>query len=624
MPSLDFKGKSFIYTHHLGVPYRELLVVPEKSCPAANRKPDLDDNLIIHGDNLEALKALLPRYAGKVDCIYIDPPYNTGTEGWCYNDAVNAPLMREWLKKSANPVERDDLQRHDKWLCMMWPRLMLLKELLAEDGAIFISIDDNEVHRLRAVLDEIFGEDRFIANIVWQKAYSPRMDAQGFSRDHDHVLIFGKSPESAVGKISVGEGDTGPLTIRFRSWRKEGSGSLRSDRQNLWYPIKDPDGGQVFPIKPDGTEGRWRGELAYFQKLDKDGKVEWTKRENGWQVYIRQEVDTAKPRPPSTWWDCGFAGHNHEAAETLKEIMGVGVFQTPKPLSLLARILEVSTDEDSIILDTFAGSGTTGHAVLALNAKDNGSRRFILCEMEEYADKLTAERVRRVIQGYDYQGTTETVLHPQVKVTWTTFKKAHEWLDRIEGIENLESANYEKIEKKIEDGVLTIVGKKTVKKKMPGLGGSFTYVELGEAMDLERLLAEKPGTLPSFGALARYLFFTATGHTLPSAPKSAAAAKRPAKQGLSPDLPSDPVLIGETAVWRIYLHYRPDEAWLRSPAAAFTRTQAETIAAAREKEASGKQVLVFAAAKYISHRSLRELHVDFAQLPYALHRVQSE
>ena len=193
MPSLDFKGKSFIYTHHLGVPYRELLVDAAKSCVADGKQPDLDDNLILHGDNLEALKALLPRYAGKVDCIYIDPPYNTGTEGWCYNDAVNAPLMREWLKKEGNPVEREDLQRHDKWLCMMWPRLQLLRELLAEDGAIFVSIDDNEVHRLRAVMDEIFGEENFVATILWQKKYTAAADHKGISL------------KTAVGRLQRGQ-----------------------------------------------------------------------------------------------------------------------------------------------------------------------------------------------------------------------------------------------------------------------------------------------------------------------------------------------------------------------------------------------------------------------------------
>ena len=165
MPTLDFKGKSFIYAHHLSVPFRELIVDAEKSLPPKGEKPSLGDNLIIHGDNLHALKALLPVYAGKVDCIFIDPPYNTGNEGWCYNDNVRSPLMREWLKKSANPVEKEDLERHDKWLCMMWPRLQLLKDLLNDQGVMFASIDDNEGHRFRLLLDEVFGEEKHIATI---------------------------------------------------------------------------------------------------------------------------------------------------------------------------------------------------------------------------------------------------------------------------------------------------------------------------------------------------------------------------------------------------------------------------------------------------------------------------
>ena len=164
MPTLEFKGKQHIYAHHLTVPYRPLVPDPERSLNPA----DIDDNLIIHGDNLHALKALLPRYAGRVNCIYIDPPYNTGNEDWVYNDKVNSPLMREWLKE-ANPVDGEDLERHDKWLCMMWPRLHLLKELLADDGVIFVSIDDNEQHHLRMLMDEIFGEGNFVACLTWVK-----------------------------------------------------------------------------------------------------------------------------------------------------------------------------------------------------------------------------------------------------------------------------------------------------------------------------------------------------------------------------------------------------------------------------------------------------------------------
>jgi adenine-specific DNA-methyltransferase len=272
MPSLEFRGKSFVYSHHLGVPYRELVVVPKKSCPAPKRKPDLDDNLIIHGDNLEALKALMPRYAGKVDCIYIDPPYNTGSEGWCYSDAVNAPLMREWLKKSANPVERDDLQRHDKWLCMMWPRLQLLKELLAEDGVIFISCDDNEMHRLSSTMDEVFGEDNAVTTFVWRKVDSPNDNKVCITPDHEFILCYEKTKDAAkfsrLFDDSLIEAYQGPDNqqryFRDRLLKKNGKNSLRRDRPTMFFPIEDPDGNKVYPIHDNGEEARWADLPCFF------------------------------------------------------------------------------------------------------------------------------------------------------------------------------------------------------------------------------------------------------------------------------------------------------------------------------------------------------------------------
>jgi adenine-specific DNA-methyltransferase len=630
MPSLDFKGKSFIYTHHLGVPYRELLVVPEKSCPAKGKTPDLDENLIIHGDNLEALKALLPRYAGKVDCIYIDPPYNTGTEGWCYNDAVNAPLMREWLKKAANPVDKEDLQRHDKWLCMMWPRLQLLKELLAEDGAIFVSIDDNEIHRLRSVMDEIFGEHNFVAEIVWKaRQFSDARADTGISTDHEYILLYGGGDFT---RLRGGERDESKYSNPDHDprgvWMSRSMLGLATaeDRPNLHYSLFEAETGRRFD--PPAETG-WRYQRSTMDKKIEEKRILFPPKDDGRpreKVFLK-ELKTEFPGLPS------IISHVHTSGgtEQIRAILGGG-FQFPKPSPLIEHLISQITKQDSLILDSFAGSGTTAHAVLALNAKDGGNRKFILCETEDYADTLTAERVRRVIRGYDYTGTQETELHPPVKVTWTTFSKdknRNQILDRIEGIKVLEGANYEKIETKIEDGVLTVVGKRTIKSKMPGIGGSFAYVELGEPMDLERLLAETPGTLPGFAALSRYLFFTATGHTLPASPATATPApagkaKGKGKAKATPEpVPTDgPILIGETAVWRIYLHYRPDEEWLRSPAAAFTRSHAEAIAA--ETKGTGMQALVFAAAKFINHKSLRELKVDFAQLPYALHRVQAE
>src|SRR5712692_6608212 len=166
MPSLNFKGKALVQNFHLLVPYHELKLVKSKSLTP---KPSLHDNLVVHGDNLKALKALLPYYHGKVKCIFIDPPYNTGNEGWVYNDNVSSPMMQEWLGKV---VDREDLTRHDKWLCMMWPRLKILRELLVQDGVIFVSIDDNEIHRLREAMDEIFREDNFVGTFVWKRRAS--------------------------------------------------------------------------------------------------------------------------------------------------------------------------------------------------------------------------------------------------------------------------------------------------------------------------------------------------------------------------------------------------------------------------------------------------------------------
>lgn len=218
MPTLDFKGKQFVYSHHLSVPFRELKVSADKSLPAKGASPSLDDNLIIHGDNLEALKALLPTHAGKVDCIFIDPPYNTGNEGWCYNDNVRSPLMQEWLKKSANPVDKEDLERHDKWLCMMWPRLQLLKELLSETGSIWITLDDNEVQRCKILMDELFGEENFITSCIWHKNYAPKSTARHFSEDHDYILVYAKDSETWV-----------PNMLE----RSEASNKL--ERETAWY-----------------------------------------------------------------------------------------------------------------------------------------------------------------------------------------------------------------------------------------------------------------------------------------------------------------------------------------------------------------------------------------------------
>ena len=249
MPTLDFNGKPIVYAHHLSVPAKPLKVVAKKSLPQRGKKPSLNDNLIIHGDNLHALKALLPIYAGKVKCICIDPPYNTGNNGWVYNDNVNSPMMQEWLKNK-NSVEGKDLERHDKWLCMMWPRLQLLRELLADNGFIFIFIDDNEHHRLRLMMDEIFGEDCFVGVIAWKKTSGDNKPAFAFT--HDNIVIYGKGSELPRQPLTPKQraqysnpdndprGDWAAGDYRSR-WTKD-------ERPNLYYAITNPNTGEkIYP-----------------------------------------------------------------------------------------------------------------------------------------------------------------------------------------------------------------------------------------------------------------------------------------------------------------------------------------------------------------------------------------
>ena len=184
MPTLNWIGKEAVVKHHKDVPFRLLEPVAALGCGVAD-----SGNLIVQGDNLHALKALLPRYAGRVKCIYIDPPYNTGNEGWVYNDNVNSPEIRKWLGEVVGK-EGETLDRHDRWLCMMYPRLVLLKQFLREDGAIFVSIDDNEVATLRLLMDEIFGQRNFIETIIWEKNYAPKASARHFSEAHDYIVVY--------------------------------------------------------------------------------------------------------------------------------------------------------------------------------------------------------------------------------------------------------------------------------------------------------------------------------------------------------------------------------------------------------------------------------------------------
>ncbi len=543
MPTLQFKGKTFVQNHHLAVPYHQLIPDKDKSL---TEKVSLDDNLIVHGDNLLALKALLPTYAGKVKCIYIDPPYNTGNESWVYNDNVKSPLIKEWIGKVVGK-DGEDLVRHDKWLCMMMPRLKLLRDLMSNDGVIFVSIDDNEYAHLKQLMDEVFGESNFLATIIWQKVYSSRMDAKGFSNDHDYILVYRKSDSYTVPKIAFEQNvqqftfrdeKTGKMA-RLRSLRKEGKGSRREDRPNLYYEVIAPDGTKVFPIRADGSEGRWRWAKDTFDKAVEKDEIEWIQKGNDWQVYVKQFFDDNATKPPSTFLSYEQGGHNHEANLELKQLFGESVFDSPKPSKLLKYLISFSS-EDAIVLDSFAGSGTTAQAVLDLNNSDETNRKFILVECEDYADNVTAERVRKVIKG------------------------------------NTGSSN------------------QAVKE---GLGGSFSYFELGDAIEMESLLAGK--SLPVYTELARYLFYTATGEEF-----------KPEKVNESTNF------IGSTDDFDVYAYYKPDLSYLKTTA--LTLDEARTL---RSKVGS-KPLLVFAPTKYVEQQTLDELNITFCQLPFEIYRMK--
>jgi adenine-specific DNA-methyltransferase len=499
MPTLNWIGKEAVVNHHLQVPFHLLKDVPELACGEPG-----NGNLIVQGDNLVALKALLPYYAGQVKCIYIDPPYNTGNEGWVYNDNVNSPLMKEWLGKTVGK-EGETLDRHDRWLCMMYPRLALLKNFLNKDGSIWISMDDSEIALLRVLMDEIFGPERFVACNVWQKRYS-RENREAIGDVHEYLLVYAMDPErfkATRNKLALGEKQLSvyknPNKDSRGQWRAV-SLSAQGFRPNQMYEIVSPiTGKQHRP--PEGS--CWKVIEPEYQRLLTDNRIYFGKDGNAVpsRIQFLKDIDGMVPW---TWWPHEEVGHTDEAR---KEIQGLfdtqTAFDTPKPTRLLERILSIATNPGDLVLDSFAGSGTTGHAVLKLNAQQTAKeqsepkeveqfdlalnpekpvvaaspRRFILVEMEEtIARDVTAERVRRAAEGYV----------------------------RIKGADKV------------------------------ALGGDFRFCELGEPLfDEDGKIRETV----SFADLARHVWFTETGEPLPQ------------------ENPTDSPLLGDNRGTAIYLLY---------------------------------------------------------------------
>lgn len=411
MPTLNWIGKEKVINHHQDVPYKILKPKYGFTDGVEQSEPNNSGNKIIHGDNLEALKSLLPEYEGKIKCIYIDPPYNTGNESWVYNDNVNHPKIKKWLGEVVGK-DGEDLTRHDKWLCMMYPRLKLLHKLLAKDGAIFISIDDNEHSHLKLLCDEIFGATNYLTSFVWKKR-SGSNDAKNFlSVDHEYVISYQKSSVFALnGVVKPLENYSNPDNDVRGLWTRGDltCNKTKYERPNLYYEITDPETGKIYNASANRV---WVYERERMQRMIDQKKVIFPKSSKGTPQYKRHISELRNLSKPLSSWispsntkdidsvDGLISSINSAATKELRDIFGAQIFDYPKPVDLIKGIVNQVTDKNSIILDSFAGSGTTAHAVLNLNKQDYGNRKFILIEMEDYANTITAERVKRVITGY--------------------------------------------------------------------------------------------------------------------------------------------------------------------------------------------------------------------------------
>lgn len=401
MPTLHWIGKEKVVNHHRDVPYKVLEHQYGFDADKGQSKEHTNSgNKIIQGDNLEALKSLLPEYEGKIKCIYIDPPYNTGNEKWVYNDNVNHPKIKKWLGEVVGK-DGEDLSRHDKWLCMMYPRLKLLHKLLADDGAIFISIDDNEQAHLKLLCDEVFGINNFVNNIIWEKNYSPRNDSKFFSASHDFLICYSKvklnwrrnlaprtEKQNKFYKYNDndGKGRWRPDNVLVKSFSKNGVFGIQNPKTKI---LHFPPEGSCYRFNKEKSIEMLKENLLYFGK-DGRGKPQLKR-------YLSKVNNGIVPQ---TIWKHEDVSHSQGGKKELNHIIEGNVFDSPKPYQLIQKVLDISTNKNDIILDSFAGSGTTAHAVLNLNKQDGGNRKFILIEMEDYADSITAERVKRVTQGY--------------------------------------------------------------------------------------------------------------------------------------------------------------------------------------------------------------------------------
>lgn len=577
MPTLDWIGKNKVINHHQEVPYRILVRQYSFDENGQHAEDNGSPNMIIHGDNLEALKSLLPRYEGRIKCIYIDPPYNTGIEKWIYNDNVNDPKIRKWLGEVVGK-EGEDLSRHDKWLCMMYPRLMLLYKLLAEDGVIFISIDDNEQADLKLLCDEIFGSRNFVANIVWKKKTNGN-NMGHIPPVHDFVVVYAKNTE-LLNMPGIPQSEEF-IDNTYRNPDNDPRGpwttsDLSANHEGPHFPIVNPKNGKVY-LPPVGRY--WVFNEEEVKRRIEDGRIIFGKKGESAPVQKVFAADRVLVNKPETWFDS--QGYNSDGMVILKNMFGKKVFDHPKPPSLVEYIISFASSPGDIVLDSFAGSGTTGHALLNINAQQEVARQFILIEQEEYAEEITAERLKKVIVGYSSHGKEVTQIFSK-KLTINDLKSGKILELAIAKKEDLLPLYDEIKGPVIKDGKLIVEGVTNKESVIPGIGGNFSFYELGAPLlTPEGYLNEAVGV----ERIREYMWYMETRSDLP-------------KEGNG-----NPHYLGTSNSTSYYFYYQPGES------TALDYDFLETIPERTES------IVIYADRCHLSEKELTRFGITFKKIP---------
>ena len=419
----DVNGKKYglVFEEHR----EEIDEVLDTHTPVLTEEKDLfidkggQMNFLIEGDNLASLKLLEKTHKGKFDLIYIDPPYNTGNKDFVYSDTF---------------VDSLDSFKHSKWLSFMKKRLPIAKKILSQQGIIFISIDDNEVAQLKLLCDEIFSSANFRGQIVRGTGTPTGQGNATLSNEIDYILVYSKTEQAIFNGLPFNDEDAKIYNLEdeygkylVRPLRKTGGEDRREDRPSMYYPVTAPDGTQIYPIAPRGYESRWRCQEKTYKQLMDDHRIEWKKDKTGWKVYQKFYLEGRTKQAGNLWIDIE---GNKKATITIKKIFGENIFSFPKPVGLIYRIAQIASCKNSYILDFFAGSGTTGHAVMKLNADDGGNRKFILCTNNEnnICSDVTYERIKRVI---DKEGYAASLKYYKINYVPISSRMYYEYADEL-------------------------------------------------------------------------------------------------------------------------------------------------------------------------------------------------